>query len=171
MLEMTVEGVARYPGTFEGVVVVVFRAERGTRRLCLGVCDRHARAAADVVESGGRGSNAPTCGGPRGRRIDRVVGAHLAWQAEGPLGPQIGFSLILDRDGQTMEQSSWLFGVLKAVLRQGAGIRVDERILEALRPPPGEPRWLAGPLGAAAASEPPGPLGAFIEGLGDLDRL
>jgi hypothetical protein len=169
MLEMTVEGVARY-GHDLAPPVVVLRAVNGTRRLSLGVCDRHANAVAEVVRGSGYG-HAPTCDAARPARPDRVVGAHLAWDGDGPMGPRLRFGLVFERDGRTVEKPSCLFGIVKAILRHGVAVRVDERILDALRPAPGEPRWLAGPLGQPASEEPSGPLRAFIDGLEALDRL
>ncbi len=164
-LEMQLEGVARFPGPFEPPVVVL-RAVEDERRLCLGVCEGHARAAVELVRNAGAAAT-PSCRASRTSRPHRVVGARLSWLDDGPLGPHVDFKLVMERRGRRVEAPSCLFGVLKSVLRQGLVVRVDERILEELRPSEGEPRWLARPLGAGRA----GPIRAFIESLEALDRL
>jgi hypothetical protein len=165
VLEMKLEGVARFPGAFEPPVVVL-RAVEDQRRLCLGICERHARAAVELVDNHGAATT-PSCRASRTSRPHRVVGAHLTWLDDGPMGPQVRFTLLMERDGQTVEESSCLFGVLKSVLRQGVAVRVDERVLHERRPSDGEPRWLAGPLGENQG----GPFREFIESLATLDRL
>jgi hypothetical protein len=169
VLEMKLEGIARFTGAFEPPVVVL-RAVEDQRRLCLGVCEHHARAAVALVDNRGAAAT-PSCRASRTSRPHRVVGAHLTWLDDGPMGPQVCFTLLMERDGRTVEEPSCLFGVLKSVLRQGIAVRVDERVLAELRPSDGEPRWLAGPLGELSSTDQAGPFREFIEGLAALDRL
>ncbi len=169
MLAMRLEGLAKYPNDFEPPVVVL-RAVDGDRRLSLGVCEHHAQVAADLIRSGGA-TSAPSCRAARSSRPYRVVEAHITWLEDGPLGPQVEFTLLFERQGETVEEPSCLFGMLKSVLRHGVEVRVDERILDQLRPSEGEPHWLAGPLEQAPSEPPSSPLRQFIEGLDSLDRL